>query len=117
MPDRWQLDGSIYAPQLLNWRRYFGERLLVTSYEQFKEDNDGIMHTIAGHVGVRLRNTTVKTENRHIGVTHASCAAREEEVPCALRLRLHQYFQPHNEALFRMEPGLRSWFVPDECCR
>ena len=119
----WQVEASIYAPQLLQWRRYFGASLLVVPYEEFNANGPGVMQRIAAHAKVALRNDDIpqvhrdkflKRSNRN---SAESCAERRQQISCHLRQRLHTWFEPHNQMLFAFEPALRDWLLPDECCR
>ena len=119
----WQVESSIYAPQLLQWRRYFGARLLVVPYEEFQANSHLVMRRIADHAQVSLRSDYVPQLHRDRFLMRSnrtsagSCQEKRRQISCDFRQRLNAWFEPHNQLLFGFEPGLRDWLLPDECCR
>ena len=110
---------------------------MLLAYEQFKENPNGVIRKVGEHAfptpasarwldGKHIHpirevlwgagNFTPNSNPTRSG--RETCALKKKEVPCRLHERLLNYYYPHNEVLFGIEPALRPWLsTPEECCR
>ena len=138
------LPSSVYAPQVLLWRQYFGSGLLLLTFDEMLAQPEASLRAVAAHAGLRpfpeaqIRPLDTKHAFKFQAKRAAAAAARAAaevaaggghhagngsaastpasglEIQCSMQRQLLSYFEPHVKVLRRQEPGLGQ-LLPGSC--
>ena len=109
------LPASVYAPQIAQWRQYFGASLLLLSFNQMISEPVASLEAVAAHAGLpAFPSDLLQPLERKNKPSTAAEEAGEHGVDCDLQQVLLRYYAPHNDALFDAEPTVAR-FEPAAC--
>lgn len=112
------LSTSTYAPYVRLWRQYFGDQLLLLSFDDLVNNPSETLERVSQHIlgsgspvnATHLRRTNVYSEKQE------SCNEITKILPCELRSELTTFFARHNDILLSQEPSLSAFQSAHDCC-
>mmetsp|Transcript_4156 Transcript_4156/g.5549 ORF Transcript_4156/g.5549 Transcript_4156/m.5549 type:complete len:315 (+) Transcript_4156:25-969(+) len=99
------LEASLYAVQIKHWMQHFKpSQFLFMSFQQLKQDPQGIMDAIATHLGLPQKTEFSRLTKANVGVYDAPHVAED----------VLDFFKPHNEELFAFKTNHSECFYDPE---